>query len=129
MNTEHPNIAVLQKLDPKNLAGTSEVLAEDMVWHYFNHELPQLQGDYVGPDGFRKFFEKMASVSTGTFKVKPISATPMGDELVVVQARNTMTIEDQVIEVDAVVVWRIVDGKIKEAWDIPAVYTAKQFEK
>jgi len=29
------------------------------------------------------------------------------------------------IETDAVVVWRIVGGRLAEAWDIPAVNTAR----
>jgi hypothetical protein len=29
------------------------------------------------------------------------------------------------MEIDAIVVWCIIDGKIKEAWDIPIVHTAK----
>lgn len=36
-----------------------------------------------------------------------------------------MILNDQKLEIDAVVVWRILDGKIKEAWDIPAVNTAE----
>ena len=31
---------------------------------------------------------------------------------------------NELLEIDAVVVWRIVGGKIAEAWDIPAVHTA-----
>ena len=36
-----------------------------------------------------------------------------------------MVIEGAPIEIDAVVVWRIVGGQIAEAWDIPAVNTAR----
>ena len=34
-----------------------------------------------------------------------------------------MVLEGEQIETDAVVVWRIVEGKIVEAWDIPAVHS------
>jgi hypothetical protein len=36
-----------------------------------------------------------------------------------------LVIEGAPIEIDAVVVWRIVGGQIAEAWDIPAVHTPR----
>jgi predicted SnoaL-like aldol condensation-catalyzing enzyme len=50
--------------------------------------------------------------------VEPVSVTAVGDELVVVQARDTLTVEDQQHTLDVVVVWRIVDGLVREVWDI-----------
>lgn len=123
MNQEHPNIAVLKKLDLTNIAGAADLLAEDAVFHYFNPRLPEVQGDYVGPKGFRAFFEKIGGFTKGTFKVNPISIFAAGDELVVVHSKNTMVLEDQQIATHVVVVWRIVDGKITEVWDIPSVFT------
>ena len=32
------------------------------------------------------------------------------------------------MEIDAIVVWHITDKKIKEAWDIPALHTARIIE-
>ncbi|NAY91344.1 nuclear transport factor 2 family protein [Muricauda sp. JGD-17] len=125
MNTIHPNIAVLSQFDPNNTAGPLEILSEDAVLHFFNPKLPDVQGDYIGPKGFQDFFKKMAGFSGGSFKVHPISITPMGDELVVTHVKDTMVLNGQRMELDAVVVWRIVDGKITEAWDIPAIHTAK----
>ena len=49
----------------------------------------------------------------------------MGDELVVTQVCNSMTLEGKLIEVDAIVIWRVVDSKIAEAWDIPAINTVR----
>ncbi len=123
MNQEHPNIAVLKKLDLTNIAGAADLLAEDAVFRYFNPRLPDVQGDYVGPKGFQAFFEKIGGLTKGTFKVNPISIFAAGDELVVVHSKNTMTLEDQQIATHVVVVWRIVDDKIKEVWDIPSVYS------
>jgi len=125
MNKEHPNIAVLSRFNPTNIAAAAEVIAEDAVWHFFNPKLPEIQGDYVGVEGFIDFFNKMAVNTAGTFKAHPVSATPVGDELVVVHVEDSMLLKGEKIEIDAVVVWRIVDGKIKEAWDIPAIYTPK----
>lgn len=125
MTKERPNIDVLQKFDPRNIAGSAEVLAADVVWHFFNPLLPDIQGDYVGLTGVQTFFEKIGGLTDGTFKVNPISATAIGDELVIVHSQNTMSLENQSIEIDVVVVWRVVDGRITEVWDIPSVYTSQ----
>ncbi len=118
MTEEHSNVAILKRLDLRNLAASQDLIAEDVVWHYANPNLPDLQGDYVGLDGVRSFFEAIGQKSGGTFKINPMSVTPVGDELVVVQSRNTLTFEDRSVAVDVVVVWRFVDGRVVEVWDI-----------
>ena len=123
MTETHPNVALLSRFDPANVAGTADVLSEDFVWHFFNPRLTDIQGDHVGRDGLQDFFQKMHERTDGTFKVNPVSITAVGDELVVVHTKNTMVLEGRSIEVDAVVVWRIFDGSIVEAWDIPAVHS------
>ncbi len=125
MNKEHPNVAVLKKFNPNNVNTFSEVLAKDAVWHYFNPQLPDVESDYVGIDGFKTFFKTMAERSKGTFKVNPISAIPFGDELVVAHVLDEINLEGKQMQIDAVTVWRIVNGKITEGWDIPAVNTVK----
>ncbi len=125
MSDEHPNISVMKQFNPADVEGSADVLSEDVVFHFFNPALPDIQGDYAGREGLQSFFGKMAERTKGTFKVNPVSITAVGDELVVVRVKNTMTLPDQQIEIDAVVVWRILDGKIVEAWDIPAVHTPK----
>ena len=124
MTQEHPNVSLMKRLDPRNLAGAADLIADDFVWHFFNPRLPDMQGDYVGLTGLRTFFEKMKVMTDGTFQIEPISITPVGDELVVVHVKDRMILEGRPIEIDAVVVWRIVDDHIAEAWDIPAVHTA-----
>lgn len=114
----HPNIALLARLDPENMAASADLFAEDAVFHYFNPNLPELEGDHVGPAGVRAFFKALATKSNGTFTVTPISATPVGEELVVVLARNTLTLDGRHVVIDVVVVWRMVEGKIIEVWDI-----------
>lgn len=125
MTDEHPNISVLKQFDPTNLAGSADVIAEDMVFHFFNSELPDVQGDYVGLDGLQTFFSTLMKATNGTFKINPVSVIPVGDELVVVHTKNTMTFPDREVETDVVVVWRILDGRLTEAWDIPSLHTAR----
>ncbi len=120
---EHPNVALIKRLDLRNLAAAVDLFAEDVVWHYYNPRLPDIEGDYVGLSGIGDFFGKIAGLSSGTFQVQPVSITPVGDELVVVHTRNSLTIEGQQITTDVVVVWRIVEGLIAEIWDIPSVHT------
>lgn len=122
MTETHPNVALLSRFDPTNLNGIADFLSEDFVWRFFNPSLPDYQGDYLGLAGLKDFYKKMGDVSGGTFRVNPVSVTPVGDELVVVHVKDTMVFEGRPIEIDAVVVWRIVYGKITEAWDIPAVH-------
>jgi ketosteroid isomerase-like protein len=118
MTEDHPNIALLKRLDPRNMAASTYLFAEDAVFHYFNPNLPELQGDHVGRDGIRAFFESLADLSRGTFTSEPVSATPVGNELVVVQSRTSLTMGERTVTVDVVVVWRFVDGHIVEIWDI-----------
>lgn len=125
MTEVHPNVALLSKFDPRNVAGAADIFAEDVVFHFFNPNLPDIQGDYVGLTAVQEFFGKMAEKTAGTFRVNPVSVTAVGDELVVVQSKNTMILEGRQIEIDVVVVWRIVEGRITEVWDIPSVHTAR----
>ncbi|MGI9455257.1 MAG: nuclear transport factor 2 family protein [Aeoliella sp.] len=125
MTETHPNVALLSQFDPTNLAGMAEVLEEGFVWHFVNPSLPEHHGDYVGLTGLQDFFKRTQGFSGGTFKIKPVSVTAIGDELVVVHVKDTMVFEGTPMEIDAVVVWRIVDGKLAEAWDIPAVHTPR----
>lgn len=126
MTSDHPNVRLLKKLDLGNLEAMGDLFAPDFVWHYFNRNLPDMEGDYFGLEGLQGFFRTLAGKSTGTFKVEPMSATAYGDELVVAHVRDTMTLEERSLSLDALAVWRMVDGKIAEGWDIPAIHTAKE---
>lgn len=123
MTEEHPNVAVLRRFDPANLDETADVFAEDVVWHFYNPRIPELHGDYIGHAGIKTFFEKLRKLAGSSFKVNVISVTPVGNELVVVHRKQTMTLEDQQVESDVVVVWRIVNGRIAEVWDIPSIHS------
>jgi len=128
MAKEHPNISILKRFNPANPNTLAEVLAEDFVWHYINPKLPELEGDYVGLSGLTDFFNRLGGRTGGSFKVNPVSITPMGDELVTTHVKDRMLLEGNQMEIDAIVVWCIIDGKIKEAWDIPVIPTARVLE-
>lgn len=125
MTDEHTNITLLQRLDLRDLASAKDVFAKDFVWHYFNPRLSEMEGDYVGLEGLASFFEKMRNKAGGAFRVEPVSITAAGDALVVTHSRNSITLDGQDLVFDAVVVWRFADGRIAEAWDIPAADAAR----
>ena len=118
MAEEHPNISLLKRLDLRDLAAAKGVFAEDVVWHFFNPNLPDLQGDYVGLDGIRSFFQALGEMSRGSFRTEPVSVSAIGDELVVAHNRNTLNFQSRAIVLDVVVVWRFRGGRIVEVWDI-----------
>ena len=123
MTNPHPYVELLMKLNLRDLDASAALFSDDFVWHFFNPRLPDVQGDYVGVEGLKAFFKAMAGKTKGSFNVQPVSVTPVGNELLVVHVQDTMDLGGVSVETDAVVVWRIVDGKIAEAWDIPAVFT------
>jgi predicted SnoaL-like aldol condensation-catalyzing enzyme len=125
MKKEHPNIAIVKKFDPNNIDTAKDVLVGNAEFHFFCPFFPEIKGTYVGLEGFREFFQKMGEISHRSFNVNPVSITPMGDELVVVHSKNKMIMDDREMEVDAVIVWRIVEGKITEVWDIPSMHPTK----
>ena len=122
MTDDHPNVALLKRVDLGNLAGSADLFAENFVWHFFHPRLPDVEGDYVGVSGLQTFLEKMIALTKGTFRIEPISLATVGDELLVMHNKNRMTLQGMSIETDVVVVWRIVDGRFAEGWDIPSVY-------
>ena len=102
-----------------------DLFADGFVFHFFNPRLDELHGDHHGFDGFRGFFERLDRGSVTGFHSEPHSLTPYGDELVVAYATNTVSFNGALLDVDAVVVWRIVNGRISEAWDILAINTVR----
>lgn len=125
----HPNMSLVTQLNLKNLDACETIFADDFVWHYFNQRMPEIDGVHRGVDGLKNFFAKLEKNSHGSFEANPIDIRTVGDELVVTQVRNRMTLDRTSFEFDAVVVWRIVNGKIAEAWDIPAVNTIRTINK
>ncbi|MCP3989455.1 MAG: nuclear transport factor 2 family protein [Actinomycetia bacterium] len=102
-----------------------DLFADDFIFHFFNPRLPELAGDHHGYDGISSFFERLREGSDRDFHNEPHSLTPYGDELVVAYATNTVSFEGTVLDVDAIVVWRVFGGRIQEAWDIPAIDTVR----
>ncbi|MCE8006845.1 nuclear transport factor 2 family protein [Aestuariivita sp.] len=121
----HPNITLLERVDIANLSACADLFHPDAVWHFFNTDMPELHGDYSGFGEILRFFDTLQRQTGGTFAVEPREARAIGEELVVVQTRNRLKLGAQRIAFDVAVLWRIVDGKIAEVWDIPALHSAE----
>ena len=119
----HPNVALITRLDTKNLGADSTLFADDFVWRYFNPKLPELHGAHRGVEGLAAFFKVLSERTRGSFHINPISVTAFGDELVVTHVQNSLTWEGESVMIDAIVVWRVVEGRLAEAWDIPSLYS------
>jgi ketosteroid isomerase-like protein len=126
---EHPSVSLVRELGrhiaDSDLAGADGLLSQDFVWHYFNPRLPEVGGDYHGIEGLKRLFVSLSEVSGGTFTIEPVSAVPVGDELVVTHVRPRLRLDGTDVATDAVVVWRVNDGRIEEVWDIPAVHDVR----
>ena len=127
--TQQENVDLVARVGPHIASGFEgsdrDLFAQDVVLHFFNPRLPELAGDHHGLDGISALFERLGEESDTGFRSEPHSLTPFGDELVVAYATNTLSFGGAEIDVDAVVVWRVVDGRIHEIWDIPAVNTVR----
>ena len=51
-----PKVALLERFDPHDVARALDVFSEDVVWHFFNPLMPDVEGDYVGHGGLQDFF-------------------------------------------------------------------------
>lgn len=80
MTDEHANISLLKRIDLHDLPASGALFAQDVVWHFFNPRVPDIQGDYVGLNGVRAFFEKIRALTDDTFQIEPISMTAIGDD-------------------------------------------------
>lgn len=130
LDGQHPNLDVIIEVGSVILSGFTasheHLFADDFVFHYFNRRLPDVNGDYHGVEGMRRFFTRLGDRTEGTFHIEPVSLTPFGDELVAAHATITLTLEGTDLELDSLVVWRVFDGQVHEAWDIPATNTVRQ---
>lgn len=103
----------------------NQPFADDFVFHFFNSQLPDLDGDYHGFDGIAELFKRLDELSENGFRQVHHSLIPCGDELLVAFVTNTVGFDGTEIDVDAVVVWRVFGGQVHEAWDIPAINTVR----
>ena len=124
MTDPQANVSLVKQLPaliPDRLEEAREHFSDDFVWHYVNPDLSQIHGDYSGLVGLNTFFQKLGELTNNTFYVLIVQASAIGHEFVVAHACPSMTMDGNAFETDAVVVWRMVDQRFQEAWDIPGL--------
>ncbi|MEA2131103.1 MAG: uncharacterized protein QOJ85_3994 [Solirubrobacteraceae bacterium] len=85
------------------------VFAEDIAWHVPGRN--PLSGDYTGHDEVVGFFQGLGERSNGTFGLEVQDILDNGDDKVVVLVRETGERDGKHLDVPAVHVWRVQDGK------------------
>lgn len=115
---EDDNVEIVRR-GLENPADAS-VFSDDLVWH-FTGQLPGLRSEYRGRDAFlSEFLGKTMEITGGTFAIEPLDVRAAGPELVVAHLRITMTVDGLARSGDDVVVYRVIDGKVAEAYDVPS---------
>ncbi len=118
MTVPHPNAGFLWRRNLQNLDTSATIISDDVTWDFFNPILPAVQRGDGGVDGLRPFFGAMARETDGSIALQPVSVKPFRNEPRAVPVRHSMGLEGASPEIDAVVVWHRVDGRIAEAWDM-----------
>ncbi len=121
---DHPNVDVFKRAYAAFSAGDFEALAqvfdEDVVWH--NPGRNPLSGDYKGRDAAFASFAKEFELSGGTYRPE-IHDVLANDDHTVAVMHVTAEREGKKLDMNAVLVFHIKDGKIVEGWDIWADQT------
>lgn len=96
------------------------VFTEDVVWH-FTGRVPGLASDYRGREAFLSdFLGRLMELTGGSFAVEALDVRAAGAELVVAHLRISMTVDGVTRAGHDVVVYRVIEGKVAEAFDIPS---------
>jgi len=118
----HPNVLLLTKLDINDKTQMRSKFSKNIVWRFFNPKIRNIDGDYHGVGGVVKLFELLDIITRGAFEYTPIKTIAVGNELVMMHVKNRISSGTNPIELNTVLVWRIVNEKIAEVWNIPTVY-------
>lgn len=112
------NKAALESLYFGDRALFFESLADDYVCHTPGQN--PTAGHFVGPDGMRRHGQQMRDLTSGTFKAAPRATILVDDDFALVPTRVRASRPDgRQLDMDAFGVWRFVDGKIAEHWEMP----------
>jgi ketosteroid isomerase-like protein len=65
-------VTLLETLNLRDLASANELFSPNVVWHYVNPNLPDMEGAYEGLEGIRDFFGRLGEKSAGTFWTCPV---------------------------------------------------------
>ena len=89
------------------------LFADDVVWHVGGRN--QLSGTFKGKDEVFGWFAKLLTLSEGTFKID-VHDVMANDTHAVVLSNDTAQRGDKHLDLQAVAVYHIEGGQVKEAW-------------
>ena len=54
----------------------------------------------------------------GSFQVNPLQMNPLGEQFLIAHVQDNLAVNNELMKIDAVLLWKSEEGKIKEVWDI-----------
>ena len=119
--SEHPNVAVINRMTEAALAGDKQVLAEcfseDVVFHV-RGTLPRV-GDHRGVEGFLGVIGTIVDLTAGDVKLEQLFAIA-NDEWAAEWERTLFGRNGQTLDSRNAFIYRLEDGRIAEMWMIGA---------
>ena len=119
--SEHPNVAVINRMTEAALAGDRQVLAEcfseDVAFHV-RGTLPRV-GDHRGVEGFLGVIGTIVDLTAGDVKLEQLFAIA-NDEWAAEWERTLFGRNGQTLDSRNAFIYRLEDGRIAEMWMIGA---------
>ncbi len=114
----HPNVELLQRYSAALQAGQAAdalpFYAEDLVLHIPGRS-PHA-GTFHGQDAVLAYYTRLFRDTNGSLEVLGVDDIIAGDDHAVTLVRWRLRRGDRTLDVDRVVVYRIVDSRIAEVW-------------
>src|SRR5687768_2838228 len=92
--------------------GLIDLFAEDIVWHFPGTS--KLAGEHVGRDAVLAMLGEYGAATGGTLRADPIDVMA-SDDHVAGWAHDTASTNGRTLDIDAVVIFTMRDGKVTEA--------------
>lgn len=90
-----------------------DLFADDIVWHFPGSS--KLAGDHVGRGATMAMLGAYGQATGGTLRANLLDIMA-SDDHVAGWANDTATVDDKTLDVRAVVIFKMSDGKVTEAW-------------
>ncbi len=114
---DHPNATLLRNgyaaFAKGDMATITEMFSQDMVWHLLGDNL--ISGVHRGRDAVFAVFARTVELTGGSFKID-LHDVLASDEHAVALSRSTASRQGKQLDVRAVDVYHIRDGKVTEWW-------------
>lgn len=117
----HRNLHILgeglQAFASRDMAKLRDIFHDGVCWHYAGTSV--LCGTYIGLGEVFELFAKRAALSGNTYRLQ-VEQAIASDDFVTVLGRTRAERDGEVYEDSICYVYRVQNGKVIEAWGIPA---------